>query len=205
MSKKKRKEFINFIILIAVMLILLLGLMAYGKFKARKEIDMTKYNNYNFRQDRDGFWMTAIQIGDTLYPITFYSHPREVENINFEEDVENTILIRKSSELIIAIPPKPNPVLAFAGRQISKITEGILGISTVPMLNGPEDELDYVTCESDASESRIILSFIPSDKNLVYMDNKNPYCIKLEFNNLTSVNESMRVADSFAYHLLKIM
>ncbi|MBU1201658.1 MAG: hypothetical protein KJ583_07005 [Nanoarchaeota archaeon] len=191
----------NFTIIICVLIIVFFGTIYVGKHINKKEVDKSKYNGFDFYFEKNqGLWLTRIEIGNTPYDIPFYNHPRDLEDIIVETNVENIILKEKPQKIIISIPANSGSEMAIAGIEISKITGEryqVLNIPTKSAFSEFVEGMPFATC-SDANEKTVVISFKKSNKNLISSEGR---CILLEFKE----GDAIRVADTLAYKLLKIM
>ena len=213
MSKTKKKStkkingirlnnsVVKFGIFIIILVVIFISLLFYGRQSLEKEKTKDDYNGFKFYFDANQkAWFTQIQIGKVPYTIPFHFHPIELEDIVVEDNVENIILLNRPENIIIAVPPDSSSQIALAGIEISKLTGErfqVLNIPTRSAVNEPVEGLPLATCD-DANQKTVVISMKRSNKNLVSSKGR---CIVLEF----KVNESLRVADAFVYHLIKIM
>ena len=68
-------------------------------------------------------------------------------------------------------------------------------------LPGNATDMAVVTCDQ-ATMATGVLFFSQARQNAIYADQQDPYCIHLDYTNAT---EAVRVADRFAYGLLRVM
>ncbi len=187
--------------LITIMVLVLLFLAALFISKQTNKNDKNKYNNFDFQYDEEQkLWFTQVQIGSTPYIIPFYFHPKDLEDIIVEEKVEDLLIVRKPEEVIVTIPNNTTPEIAIAAVEVAKITGErykILNIPTKSALNERIEGLPFATC-ADATDKTVIISFEKSKKNIA---SSKGNCIALEFRE----GDEIKVADAFAYTLLKIM
>ncbi|MFH1589799.1 MAG: hypothetical protein ABIB43_04500 [archaeon] len=197
----KKKNDLWGILVILVVIILFFGFVAVEKIIKDNKYVENDYNKFQFFYDENQeIWYTQIQIGNVPYNIPFYYHPRDLKDVVVEPDIENIILLKRPENIIITVPGDSSSQLALAGIEVSKITGTrfqVLKIPTASALNEPITGMPYATCES-ANEKTVVISFEKSKNNVIRSENR---CIILEFKD----NESVRVADTFVFHLLKIM
>ncbi|MBC8500489.1 MAG: hypothetical protein H8D38_01875 [DPANN group archaeon] len=201
MARKKNKSTKQFIITLIILVAFFSVLIFFGRYNTQKKLTKDNYNNFPFYFDKnEGFWYTQIQIGKIPYNIPFYHHPRELEDIIVEDNIEDIIWKNRPENIIISVPNNSSSEIALAGIEISKLTGErfhLLRIPTTSAVNEEFENLPFATCD-DADENTVVISFERSDKNLVSSSGR---CIILEFKEEHPIN----VADAFAYHLLKIM
>lgn len=200
-KSKKQKGFQKFVVFAITFIAVFIIVVYASKYLGEKKLTENDYNNFKFRySDAEKVWYVEVQMGPQPFTIPFYNHPRDLEDIVVEEDIEKKLLTPRPSYLIIAVPSESSSMVAIAGVQISRITGNqVLGIPTSSAVNDNDElGLPYVNC-NDADEDTIVINFENSDKNII---SSSGNCIRIEF---TSANESVRVAEAFVYNLLTIM
>jgi hypothetical protein len=204
-KKKSMSSGLQFLIFIIVLILLMIGLLyglpKYKEYKQEQIDDKTKFNGFDFYYDENqGYWITQVQIGRTPYNIPFYHHPTDLKGIKIQYGIEDIILLQRPKNIIISVPPDSNSQIALAAIEISKITGDrfqMLKIPTKSAVSSKAEGLPVANC-NNASQETVVIQFIKSNKNLISSQGR---CIKLEFKN----NESIQVADAFAYSLVKII
>lgn len=203
MAKKKKKDNtrIKFLLGVLVVLIVFFGFIYIEKKLDDKKKVYDSYNGFSFAYDEyNELWFTRIEIDNKPYNIPFYYHPLDLETIVVQNNVENIILRYKPSNIIISIPSDSGSEIALAGIEISKITGerfNVLNIPTTSALSEPVEGFPFANCRHSSQET-VVIMFKKSDKNFISGEEN---CITLEFKQ----NQSIKIADSFSYHLLKIM
>ncbi|MFH1770891.1 MAG: hypothetical protein ABH828_05045 [archaeon] len=200
-KKKKNNSGVKFIVGFIIVLIIFAGFIYIQKKIDDKKINKDSYNGFSFGYDEyNKLWITQINWNNKLYNIPFYYHPTDLEKIVVQNNVENIILRNKPSDIIISVPSDSSSEIALAGIEISKITGtrfDVLNIPTTSALSEKVEGFPFADCRH-SSQERVVIIFKKSDKNYISGEEN---CITLEFKQ----NQSIQVADSFSYHLLKIM
>ncbi|NQU98333.1 hypothetical protein HQ533_02610 [Candidatus Woesearchaeota archaeon] len=201
MARKKKDSILEFLMAVIVIVVLFAGVLYVGKFFSEKNETENNYNGFEFYyEETSKLWFTQIQLGRTPYTIPFYHHPKDLEDIVVEENVEDIILKKIPANIIIAVPGDSSAQIALAGIEISKITGErfqVFNIPTTSAVNEEVEGLPLATC-ANANERTVIISFERSNKNLITSKGR---CIILEFKE----EDPIRVADAFTYSLIKIM
>lgn len=191
-----------------VFLLLVVGSVLFENY--RSETQSYPYNGFEFAlagSGADTVWVTQIQVNGQVYNVPFYYHPSEVEDVFFEEGI---------AEGITDSPVKPNIVYMtfdplggarpiIAGVEISRILGtkydllnlNVQSALTAPDPNAQTDNL-IKTCD-DAVDGVLVIEFANGTTNSVSNEGN---CVQVRY---TSPEDSIRVADRFAYGLLKIM
>jgi len=215
------RGFIFFLLFLLFVVAALFGPMMYHRWQASKEHATNQYHGFDFTAVPRGdttFWVTQLDVKGQLYNIPFYYHPRDTERVILQKGVLKRFLdpAQKPPLITITVPRDGGSHPVVAGVEISRLTGfkyGLLDIETRSALQEPARaglETPVVTC-ADASANMTVLSFDPGSQDLIVQDKKNPYCIHLFYENVTDDNsqnasdDSIRVADRFAYGLLQIM
>lgn len=205
-----RRSFWNIVIISTVLILMLLGIVLVPKWLGENKFENDKYNNFEFIEDSDGFWNTVVNKNGQPYALTFYYHPREVENVIVEQNIRNKFFDMQAKNGTIFISVDPNQgdnKVVVAGVEISKITGtrfGLLNVNTksgflkAPVGATTNTNTPVVSCE-DANNKTMVVAIAVTNKNLV---SSRENCIILE---AASSNESVMVADRLMYHLLGIM
>ncbi|MBU0667232.1 MAG: hypothetical protein KKC26_07740 [Nanoarchaeota archaeon] len=144
--------------------------------------------------------MTQLQIGIQPYDIPFHYHPKDLEDIVVEENIEDKIWA-KPKQIFITMSPDVTPNEGIAAVEIAKLTGNrykLFNIPTKSALTKPNNLTISITC-MDAKEDVVVINFKKNKQNIVYSSGN---CIHVEY---VDSNESIRVASAFAYHILKIM
>lgn len=200
-QKKENKDFRNFVIAAIILVVLFFGTIAINNYFNEKRTSSNDYNNFRFYyDDNNNYWVTQIELHNRPYQIPFHYHPTELEEIIVQEGVEDIILADLPEKILITVPRDSGSDIALAGIEISKLTGTrfqVFKINTSTAVNEPMSGLPYATC-ANATENITVISFERGQDNIVTGNNN---CIHLKFQE----GDPIKVADAFAYHLLKIM
>lgn len=200
----------TFIIAILALCAILFGVIILPSYFTHHSAN-SNYNGFTFQQVKSGnllLWQTEIVVGNQPYTIPFYYHPTETAEVAMSKGVTDWFISAKHPGLIyITLDPDAGSTVVIAGVEISRITGhqyNLLNIDTRSALKAPTtdgSEAPVKTC-ADATSTQAVLSFDAGNNDIIYPDEKNPYCIHLEY---ADSIEATRVADRFAYGLLRIM
>jgi hypothetical protein len=210
--KARRRAIIFVIVFIVLIIIVIVGIPYLNRWRAQRQFAKDAYNGFSFVQMREGsqvVWATHVQVRSQPYDLQFYNHPRDTENVSLEPGITNRFLGSTRPKLIyMTFDKDQESIIVIAGVEISRITgekAGILNIDTRGALKtappSNESATAVITC-TDATPQIAVLSFDLGEQDAIFEDSRNPDCIHVEF---SSANESLRVADRFAYGLLRIM
>lgn len=188
-----------------ILLLIIGGYYGYISYKVQQKQEENKFNGFDFAQAEGGLWVTRIEVGRQPYDIPFYYHPRDTVAITV--DPSATTPLRNAPKVVyISVDPDAGAVPVIAGVEISRITGSkynLLNIETHGALSRQPDKqvnLPVVSCK-DATDDLVVIQFVEGKQNVIART-ENENCIVLQY---TSVNESIRVADRFAYMILGIM
>ena len=200
MNKKNKDSMLEFLVAVAVIIILFFGFFYIGKFMNERNEEKKYYNEFNFYYDENSkLWFTKVELLGVPYIIPFYYHPKELEDIIIEENVEKIILENKPKKIIITVPKDSTAQIALAGIEISKLTGERFQVFKIPTSSAVDEEVEglpFASCDN-SNEDVVVISFKESTNNIIRSEDN---CIILEFEE----NNSIQVADAFAYKLLKI-
>ncbi len=212
-----KRGLLFFILFIIFVVVAIFGPLTYHSWQLRQEAKTNQYHGFDFKPVTNGettFWVTQLDVGGQLYNIPFYFHPRDTEQVILQQGVTERFLNPKERPplIYITVPRDGGSHPVVGGVEISRLTGykyGLLKIDTRSALQAPATgglETPVVTC-ADANENMTVLSFDPSEQNLIVEDKTNSYCIHLFYknNSQSGDDDSIRVADRFAYGLLRIM
>lgn len=196
------------ILLIAVVLASFFTYIYYVKVIRPK---MHQYNGFDFYKG-DLVWTTKIQVGDQLYVIPFYHHPKDLEDIPVEPKIEKKIQgLNVSGRLFITLDPDLESKAVVAAVELSRITGSrykIYNIETHGALTRPSakskaDAINpIVTCSyanNQTNNQTLVVWLKLSDVNRIHSEGN---CVILE--GKTS-EDLVRVTDRFVYRLLGVM
>jgi len=174
----------------------------------KNEQESYTYNGFEFRQAPSGsdtLWVTQIEVQGQPYNIPFYHHPSATEDIAYTEGLAEAITDAEIPPEMVYLSLSPDagsrPVIAAV--EISRLLGtryNLLNMEVQSALTRPDDSLDTLvrTCE-DARDGVLVIVFEQGTINAITNDGN---CITMTY---TTPEESIRVADRFAYELLKIM
>ncbi|MEK6963067.1 MAG: hypothetical protein AABX70_01475 [Nanoarchaeota archaeon] len=192
------------ILLIAVVLASFFTYIYYMKVIYPKAY---RYNGFDFYKG-DLVWTTQIQVGDQLYIIPFYHHPKDLEDIPVEPLIEKKIQqLNASDRIFITLDPDLESKAVVAAVELSRITGSrykIYNIQTHGALTRPSAKSKanainpLVTC-ANADNQTVVVWLKLGDVNVVHSKGN---CILLEGK---SSEDLVRVTDRFVYRLLSVM
>jgi hypothetical protein len=189
-----------------IILVILLGFFAYNQYRTKQEQVSNQYNGFDFAQAQGGLWVTRIEIGRQPYDIPFYHHPKELEDVIIDRNAIKPIEAAPR-QVFIAIDPDAGAEPVVAGVEISRITGnkyGIYDIETRGALSRPVDgrtDLPVINCQNSTPD-KVVIQFVEAKQNVITRSDRYPSCIIINYKN---ASESVRVADKYAYMLLKIV
>lgn len=189
-----------------IIILIIIGVVWYRAHTAASERKANQYNGFDFTP-ADGLWVARIQVGVQPYDIPFYYHPRDTLMVLVDPTAVEP-LANAPKEVYVSVDPDAGSKVVIAGVEISRITGSkynLLNLETHGALSRPpadtKVDLPVVNCTS-ANPDRVVIQFVQGKQDVIARSDKNPSCIILQY---TDVNESVRVADRFAYMLLQIM
>jgi hypothetical protein len=206
MPEEKPTKVWPFFVAIGIILVAIIALAGYKAYVRNAEREANQYNGFDFAQAEGGIWVTRIQVGNQPYDIPFYFHPRDTLTVLIDPSVTEP-LANNPKELVISVDPSAGAQVVVAGVEIARITGSkynLLNIPTSSALSRPANgsiDIPVIDCRN-ATEDRVVLQFVQGTKNVLIRSDKYPNCVLLQY---TDVNESVRVADRYAYMLLEIM
>ncbi|MBN1646038.1 hypothetical protein JW868_03295 [Candidatus Woesearchaeota archaeon] len=198
-----------FKIVIAVIILVFAIFMVQLYVKDNRE-DPNTYNGFYFVKGENGLWQTTIQVGNEIRVVPFYYHPREVQDIVVQENVEELILKLDSNNLLyISIDPDLPSTYVQAAVQIARLTGERFQILNIPTRSAftklpsdiPEGQnftAPIITCEN-ATDNITVLMMVQEPLNTITYDGT---CIVLA---APTGEEAVRVADRMGFEILKIM
>lgn len=196
----------KFLIAFTILVLLLVGMAAYSSFKRDRDEESNRYNGFDFAQAEGGLWVTRIEVGGQPYDIPFYHHPRDTESVVVQQGVTDTILKGAPRQIYISLHPDAGARPVIGAVEISRITGSkynLLNIETKGALSEPaagKVDIPVMSCKN-ATPDTVVVQFVQGSSNVISRSS-NPSCIVLQY---TDADESVRVADRFAYMLLRIM
>lgn len=204
-----REEQKSWSFVIAVTLFFIL-IVTVSLFFARQEQQSYTYYGFEFVQAPSGddvLWVTQVQVKNQLYNIPFYYHPTAVEDVIFTEGLADSIVDNpnKPDIVYITLDPEGGSKPVIAAVQISRLfgtKYNLLNMNVQSALTRPDPnatiENIIKTC-ADATDGVLVIEFARGSQNSV---TNTGNCVHVRY---TSPEDSIRVADRFAYELLKIM
>lgn len=196
-----------FFVAIGIIIIAIIAIAAYRVHVRNAEQARNQYNGFDFAQAEGGIWVTRIQVGAQPYDIPFYFHPRDTLTVLIDPTATDPLLKAAPREVILSVDPDAGATVVVAAVEIARITGtkyNLLNYETHSALSRPGNgtaELPVFDCKN-ATDDRVVLQFVRGSKDLIVRSDKYPNCVLLQY---TEANESIRVADRYAYMLLKIM
>lgn len=167
------------------------------------------YNYYKFNRGEDNLWYLDLSIKNKPYLIPFYYTPFQIEDIYMDNNTMPALAQFKNLKapkiMYISINPLAPSKIAVAAFEIKRLLginydifnfEVYYGIHYLHEAN--YTDFPVATCK-DARPDRIIMIINVTGENTIRTENN---CIHI---NSRSINESVRVADAFAFRLLGIV
>ena len=203
-----KKSLVYVVVIIVVIIALLFSILFFTKYINNTKNSIS-YNHYVFQRFEGDKWMTQQLIKGQLYDIPFYNNPYDV--LNIPVDNRSIALVRSFSfnpngTVYITIEPNEQSKIVLAGVEYARLLGSAYDIYDMsvksaiasPIANENASKYPLITCK-DASKDTLVIYQVVTDKNLI---STNGNCIILESMNL---NESVKVADAFAFRLLDII
>jgi hypothetical protein len=189
-----------------LLILVVVGFYGYTQYAKEKERKANSYNGFDFAEASGGLWITRIEIGQQPYDVPFYYHPRDTESVVVGPNVTRPIL-RTPRVIYISLDPDAGSQPVIAAVELSRLTGSkynFFNIETHGALSRPPPEkvdLPVYSC-ANATPDLVVLQFIQGETNAIVVSRDNPNCVLFSYIN---ASESIRVADRYAYMLLKIM
>jgi hypothetical protein len=204
--KSSRVGTIIFFVVCGLVILGLVGLVWYNNQRAETAKTQYQYNGFDFKETTGGFWVTQVQARGQLYEIPFYFHPEETDFIPTDYDAVKPVYAAPT-ELYISLDPDAGATPVVAAAEISRLTGNKYNLFNIPTRGAlsrpdPTTEIDLPIFDCrNATKERVIIQFVKGKMDAISLGS-NPNCIILQY---TDGNESKRVADRYAYMLLKIV
>lgn len=204
---KNDNKSLLFILLIVGIIILIIGAIMFASKHLSKNTNVVEYNNYVFQKFEGDKWLTQQQIRGQLYNIPFYYNPTQVLDIPIDQNSIDTIRnfsFNPNGVVYLSIDPHELSKVVMAGIEYARILGKAYNIYNMTVKSAIDvpvagfTDAPVITC-SNQSKDVLVIHQIVTNKNLVSIDGN---CIIVESENL---NESVRVADAFAFRLLNII
>ena len=202
-----RKSLITVFVIVGIIIVIIAAVVLISKFMPNT--NTVKYNNYTFEKFEGNKWMTQQLIRNRVYNIPFYYNPTQV--IDIPADPNSVLTLRQfgfnpNGIVYITVDPNESSKVVLAGVEYARIlgtSYNIYNMNVKAALSKPYAEnisvnSPVITCNNQSKDALIIYQVV-SNKNLISVRGN---CIYLESIN---ANESVRVADAFAFRLLSII
>ena len=169
-------------------------------------LEENTYNGFNFRKVEGNLWVVRIDVRNQPYDIPFYHHPKDTLTV-LKDRTATEPVFKGPKEIVISVDPDAGSRVVIAGVEIARLTGSKYNLYNIPTSSalskstGENIDLPVVSCK-DATEERTVIQFVQGKQNLIIRSDNNPNCVLLQY---TTPQESIRVADRYAYMLLKIM
>lgn len=216
-TKKTIPPLIVFISIILIILLIIASIIFLPKLlENNKNKDQYSegnniaiYNYYKFNRGEDNLWYLELSIKNKPYLIPFYYNPFQIEDIYIDINTMPTLMqfnnLKAPKVIYISIDPLAPSKIAVAAFEIKRIlgtNYDILNYDTYYGIHYLHEanytEFPVATCK-DARPDRIIIMINVTGQNYIWTENN---CIHI---NSIDINESVRVADAFAFRLLGIV
>jgi hypothetical protein len=169
--------------------------------------DTVEYNHYIFQRYEGNKWMTQQLVREQIYNIPFYNNPKQV--LDIPVDPASITRIRNfraytNGTVYITVDPYESSKVVLANVEYARILGTAYNIynmnvkSAISTSVNQTADILVITCKNQSKNVFVIYQKV-TDKNLISV---NGNCIVLES---SSANESIRVADAFAFRLLNII
>lgn len=198
------------IAIIAILVILLVAGFLFVRPLLIKE-KYSSYNNFEFEQSNN-YWQTYVEYNGYLTPITFTSHPLDLEDIDYETNITSFVLTQPHASFTISMRDDVGSVPVIAGVNIARILgERFYGFNVNSALyfddhmkNSTNTTIPIVSCNDATSINPIIFIDVNATKNSIKFSDENSNCIVVS--SVTSTKENvLSMADLFVYKILEIM
>jgi hypothetical protein len=196
----------KFFLAFGIVLLLIVGIVAWQKYSQQAQQEQNRYNGFDFSKAQGGLWVTRVEVRGQAYVIPFYNHPRDLEDI--VRDPNATLPIyRRPAEVAISVDPEAPSKVVVAAVEVSRLLGSkynLFNLYTHSALSrAPSVPVDVPILDcNNATPDRVVIQFIEGKEDVITRWSENPNCIILQY---TDANESVRVADKYAYMLLKVM
>lgn len=210
---KKRKQSTSrksaIIAIVSIVLILFFaGLLFVKPILVKQKYDT--YNHFEFEKTNE-YWQTRVEYNNYVTPITFTSHPLDLEDIFYNETITSYVLNKPHVGFVIAIKEDAGSVPVIAGVNIARILgERFYGFEVnsalyvePELINQTNTTIPIVSCD-DATEYRpIIFIDVNSEKQSIDFSSDNGDCIIIRSS--SEKKDILEMADLFVYKILEIM
>jgi hypothetical protein len=204
-DKKNKKSLIYTFIIVGIIMLIFASAILLSKYMF-KDKNTVEYNHYVFEKFEGNKWMTQQMIGGQLYNIPFYNNPEQVLDIPVDPNAVRNLRIFKTysnGTVYITVDPNESSKVVLAGVEYARLlgtAYNIYNMNVKSAISRSVDGFEYevITCKNQSKNTFVIYQTV-TGKNLISV---NGACITLESR---TANESVRVADAFAFRLLNII
>jgi len=206
-NAKDDSKSIIFIILAVCIIILIIGAILFISKHLSNNNNVVEYNNYVFQKFETNKWITQQQIRGQLYNIPFYNNPTQVLDVPIDQtsiDAIRNFSFNPNGVVYLTVSPYTTSKIVLAGIEYARILGNVYNIYNMTVKSAIDTpvagfaDAPVITCANQSSDVLVIHQIV-TNKNLVSI---NGNCILVESE---SLNESVRVADAFAFRLLNII
>lgn len=205
-DKPKDSRSLKYMILGIILIIVIIGVIFVLSKYVFPNKDTVEYNHYVFQRFEGNKWMTQQLVRGQIYNVPFYNNPQQV--LDIPVDPKSITRIRSFREytngtVYITVDPYESSKVVLANVEYARIlgnAYNIYNMNVRSAISTPVNGTDIpvITCKNQSKDTFVIYQVV-TDKNLISV---NGNCITLESMN---ANESVRVADAFAFRLLNII
>ena len=166
------------------------------------------YNNFRFYKDKNGLYITMVEIANQPYVIAMYYHPKETEDIYINKSLLN--FIRSSRIVAITIDPASNTSILIPVVELSKILK-IMGKEVYTGAIYNPYNLSFNKTYNETKNNTILV--VPCEKRIypvIYLGlNKSINKTRVIFNRCIrieagDIKELLRGINALDYYLLGI-
>jgi hypothetical protein len=209
-KRKESSSKYTLLAIIAIILILGLAALIFVKPLLIKE-KYGVYNHFEF-EEVNGYWQTHIQYNNMVTPITFNTHPVDLQNIPFDDNLTTYILYEPISSFVIAIREDAGSVPVIAGVNIARILgDKFYGFDVSSALYVDEDmknqtntTIPIINCVDATKTHPIIFIDVNATEKSIEFSKENNYCIHISSPSAQK-EDILGMADLFVYKILEIM
>lgn len=206
-DKTSKNRSLFYVIIGVIMVIIILGAILVLSRYVFPNKNIVEYNHYVFEKFEGNKWMTQQLIGGQVYNIPFYNNPLQVLDIPVDPMSITAIRYFRNNPngtVYITVDPYESSKVVLANVEYARILGTAYNIYNMNVKSAISQNIDNITeyqvmtCNNQSKNNFIIYQRV-TDKNLISL---NGNCIVLESK---TANESIRVADAFAFRLLNII
>jgi len=201
-----KKSLMTVLVIVGIIVVIMGAIFIISKYVSKDNTSVT-YNKYVFQKFEGNKWMTQQMIKGKLYEIPFYNNPTQVLDIPIDPASVDTIrgfMLNRNGTVYVSIDPNESSKVVLAAVEYIRILGNVYNIYNLNVKSAfnvqPNQTTDYpiMTC-ADQSTNIIVIDQKVTGKNLISVKGN---CIIIEAIN---ANESIRVADAYAFKLLSII